>query len=108
MSFGEILRELREQKDMTQEQLGDILGVSGRQISNYESDRQILRDEASFQKIFKFFNVSADYMFGLSNAKNYDEIFSCLSDYKRLSPDLKKEFLSYLKYLKHKQKIESK
>lgn len=105
MSFGEILKELREEKHITQEQLGKVLGVSGRQISNYECNHQIFRDEESFQKIFKFFGVSADYLFGLSDDKNYNNIFKCLSDYNTLSPELKKEFLSYLKYLLYKQKM---
>ena len=104
MSVGEILKELREEKHMTQEQLGKVLGVSGRQISNYECNNQIFRDEKSFQKIFDFFGISADYLFGLSDDKTYDEIFSALNDYKKLSPDLKKEFINYLEYLMYKQK----
>ena len=58
MSVGEILKELREEKHMNQEQLGKVLGVSGRQISNYECNNQIFRDEKSFQKNNSSYNGS--------------------------------------------------
>lgn len=103
MSFGERLKELREEKGMNQNQLGEILGVSGRQVSNYESDNQILRDEESFQKIFKLFNVSADYMFSLSKERNYDNQMRDLCGYQRLSTELKQELRNYLKYLLYRE-----
>ena len=106
MSFGERLRELREEIGMNQNQLGKILGVTGRQVSNYELDNQILRDEESFQKIFKLFNVSADYLFGLSKDRNYDNLMKDLNGYEKLSPDLKKELRNYLTYLLYKQNLE--
>lgn len=99
MSFGERLRELREEKGMTQEDLGKLLGVSGRQAGNYESNKQFLRDEESFLRIIKYFDVSADYLFGLSNERNYNEIFADLEHYKDMPPKAKLEVKDYIKYL---------
>lgn len=104
MSLGERLKELREEKNLTQNELGQILGVSGRQISNYESNKQIFRDEESFLKIIRLFDVSADYLFGLTEDKNYGELFYDLKRYKDLSPTLRNEFKNYINYLYEKQK----
>lgn len=107
MSFGERLRELREEKGMTQEDLGNLLGVSGRQAGNYESNKQFLRDEESFLKIIKYFDVSADYLFGLSNERNYNlsnernynKMFADLECYKDMPSKAKLEVKDYIKYL---------
>ena len=71
---------------MTQEDLGKLLRVSGRQAGNYESNKQFLRDEENFLKIIKSFDVSADYLFGLSNERNYKEMFIDLKCYKDMPP----------------------
>lgn len=102
MSFGERLRELREEKGMTQEELGKLLNVSGRQAGNYEANKQFLRDEESFLKIIKHFDVSADYLFGLSNERNYNEVFADLKNYKKMNPQAKIELRNYIKYLAYK------
>ena len=99
MSFGERLKELREEKRMTQKDIGDLLGVSGRQVGNYEANKQIFRDEQSFLKIFKFFSVSADYLFGLSKERNYSEMFHALEMYKTLSKQSKAKLIDYINYL---------
>lgn len=99
VSFGERLKELREEKTMTQNNLGELLGVSGRQVGNYEANKQILRDEQSFLKIFKLFNVSADYLFGLSKERNYSEMFHALKMYKTLSQQSKAKLIDYINYL---------
>lgn len=102
MSFGERLRELREEKGMTQEDLGRLLGVTGRQAGNYEANKQFIRDEDSFIKLINYFNVSADYLFGLCDERNYDKMFDDLSDYKNMSEQSKQELRSYIKYLINK------
>ena len=102
MSFGERLRELREENGMTQEDLGKLLGVSGRQAGNYEANNQFIRDEESLLKIIKCFNVNADYLFGLSNDRNYDQLFSILKDYKNLSTSNKDAVQDYIRYLMSK------
>lgn len=99
VSFGERLRELREENNMTQKQLGELLGVSGRQAGNYESNKQFLPDESSLLKIIKRFDVSADYLFGLTNVRNYKEIFSDFEVYKNLSLESRNQLKGYMNYL---------
>ena len=38
MSFGENLKNVRKQRNITQEELAEILGVSRQAISKWESD----------------------------------------------------------------------
>lgn len=88
---------------MTQEDLGQLLGVSGRQAGNYEANKQFIRDEKTFLKLIEYFNVSADYLLGLSNERNYNNYFSILNKYKDLSYINKNEVNNYIKYLLHKE-----
>ena len=104
MSFGERLRELREELNMTQEDLGRMLGVSGRQAGNYEANKQFIKDEETFLKLIKRFNVSADYLLGLSNERNYIKYFASLKNYESLNIQDKKEVNNYIRYLIYKEK----
>ena len=63
--FGERLKELREERDMTQEELSNFLNVTRQSISGYEtgSNEPILEN---LVKISKIFNVSIDYLLGLT------------------------------------------
>lgn len=62
MSFGSRLKELRENKELKQQELAEILGVKNTAISNYELDISSPKEETMF-KIFNFFNVTPNYMF---------------------------------------------
>lgn len=61
MEFNEKLQELRKQKGLTQEQLGEVLYVSRTAISKWESGRGYPSIE-SLKQISKFFNVSVDQL----------------------------------------------
>jgi transcriptional regulator with XRE-family HTH domain len=71
--FAERLRSLREEKNLTQKDLAQILGLSSKStITNYEkNDRE--PDYETLTKIAKYFEVSADYFLGLTNKKNKGE-----------------------------------
>ena len=62
------VRDLREDADMKQRELADILGITCQQYSLYErGDREI-----PFHHVItlaKFYNVSIDYIAGLTNKK---------------------------------------
>ena len=45
MTFGERLRELREERDLTQKTFAGLLGVSPRMVSFYESGAHFPQDE---------------------------------------------------------------
>ncbi len=66
--FGERLREIRESKRESRKSLGEIIGVSVSQISDMESGRRGTTIER-LALICRHYNVSADYMLGLSDRR---------------------------------------
>lgn len=62
-SFGEVMKSLRENVNMTQKQLADVLHVSTSAVSSYEQD---LRSPSSemLVSIANVFHVSVDYLLG--------------------------------------------
>lgn len=63
--FKEQLKELRAENDLSQQDLAEKLGVSQRSISNWEAGvRQ--PDFEMLISIAKFFNVTTDYLLGIS------------------------------------------
>ncbi len=70
MYYTERLKELREDSDLTQEQVATALGLKREQYRRYETG--INEIKASHIIMFaKFYNVSSDYILGLSNKKTY-------------------------------------
>ena len=65
MKYNEIIRGLREDKDLTQSELGKIFNVNQIAISQYERGTRALSIEM-LVLYAKFFNVSADYIIGLT------------------------------------------
>ncbi|MCH5348663.1 MAG: helix-turn-helix transcriptional regulator [Oscillospiraceae bacterium] len=64
--FGVLLRQLRKNKKMTQQQLADKLGMNKSNISRYEQNIQVPSHEVMVE-LAAIFNVSLDYLTGLSN-----------------------------------------
>lgn len=63
------IRDLREDRDLTQREMGEILSCSQRVYSNYErGDLDIPTD--ILIKLAKFYNTSTDYILGLTNKKD--------------------------------------
>jgi len=59
------IRDLREDKDITQKEMAKILNCSQQVYSNYElGQRDIPKD--NLIKLSRFHNVSVDYILGLS------------------------------------------
>lgn len=67
------LRILRKKKGLSLKALGEILGLSESTVSLYESGKR-QPDNNTLIKIANFFDVSTDYLLGISNnsAKNAD------------------------------------
>ena len=66
MKFNEIIRGLREDKDLTQAQIGKIMNMTQRKISRLETGQSEPTTDEIIQ-FCKFYKVSADYILGLSN-----------------------------------------
>jgi transcriptional regulator with XRE-family HTH domain len=65
LAFGDRIRNLREDKDINQSQLGKAVNMTQRKISYIECGKcePSLDDIVAF---CNFFNVSADYLIGIS------------------------------------------
>ncbi len=62
------IRDLREDKDLTQKQMGEILSCSQRVYSNYECGDLDIPTEILL-KLADFHNVSVDYILGRTDRK---------------------------------------
>lgn len=60
------IRELREDKDLTQKQVGQILGMSQTGYSQYELGNNDI-PTLILIKLSNFYNVSVDYLLGLTD-----------------------------------------
>jgi transcriptional regulator with XRE-family HTH domain len=65
--FSKRLLKLRKEKHMTQEQVGQIIGVRKTAISRYENGREA--DYDTLVKIAQYFDVSTDYLLGLVDVR---------------------------------------
>lgn len=75
-NFSDILKELREEKGLNQQQLANSLEVTRQTISNYENNKRVPNKEM-LEIIADFFNVDMNYLYGQSEIKNkYQDFFS--------------------------------
>lgn len=61
-STAEEIKRLRKKEGLTQEQLGEVIGVTGMAISKYESGDAVPSDDNKM-KIARHFGVSVESLF---------------------------------------------
>ena len=66
--FSERLRELRQERGMTQEALGQIIGVKNYSVYTYEKGRSY-PDVAGLIALADHFDVSIDYLVGRTDRR---------------------------------------
>lgn len=64
--IGQRLQDLRIDSNLSQDELGKAIGVTGRMISGYERDENEPPDEIKV-RLSKYFNVSVDFLIGISD-----------------------------------------
>jgi transcriptional regulator with XRE-family HTH domain len=69
--FGDRLKALRREKKLTQNQLADSLELVKSTISAYEKNTKYPSVEVLI-RLCKYFNVSADYLLGLSDTFEFE------------------------------------
>ena len=82
-NFGEILKRIRKQKDMTQEQLAEYLNISPQSVSKWETNLT-LPDITLIPIIANIFDVSADVLLGIdidAKEKRIQEIVKQAEEY---------------------------
>ena len=67
--YYEIIKELREDKDIKQEDLCKKLNISQQSLSKYENNKRRLPIDI-LKRYAEFFKVSTDYILGLTKDKN--------------------------------------
>lgn len=71
VEFGHKLKRLRLEKEMTQQELADKLGINRATVSSYETSALYPSVEVLIQ-ICRFFSVSADYLLGICDTNCFD------------------------------------
>ena len=66
MNYRERMRNLREDRDLTQREVAQVLNKSQQGYSHIEDGRAELKID-DLVKLCQFYNLSADYLIGLSN-----------------------------------------
>ncbi len=66
--LGERLNKLRQEQGLTQQELADLFHISNSTISSYETGNRI-PDVDFLLKLSKFYNISSDYIIGLSDSR---------------------------------------
>lgn len=98
--FGENIKRLRKERELTQEALADFLGVSFQTISKWERG-ETYPDITSLPTIASFFNVSVDELLGIDKSQKEEKINNYLQLYETMmlkdSPFLFKKFQKAVK-----------
>lgn len=87
--FGENLKRLRKEKDLTQENLADFLGVAYQTVSKWERGENY-PDITTLISISLFFNISIDDLLGVDKVQKEQKI----NEYLKLYDDMKLKDLS--------------
>ena len=66
--YRQRIRDIREDKDLTQAELGKLLDKSQQGYNHIEAGRAELKID-DLVKLCKFYNLSADYIIGLTDKK---------------------------------------
>ena len=92
MSFRNILKNLRRQNDMTQEELAEILGLTPQAVSRWENDAAI-PDTATVRRLAYLFGVTTDYLLEVDNARMDDKAEEAIKSAREMEPEEAAQFL---------------
>jgi len=73
MTFGQRLKKLRREYDMTQERLAELLGVTPQAVSRWETDA-VMPDITLLPTFANLFHVTTDYLLNVDITKQDDRI----------------------------------
>ena len=90
------IKELRKKRGLMQQRLASKLGITQQMLSRYERDVTLIKVDV-LKKIAKYFNVTTDYLLGISDVKRdlqrqmnmnetLDEYYDLVEVYKELDP----------------------
>lgn len=73
MGFPERLKELREQRGLSQEQLAETLKIPRSSITHYENSEDRMPRQKRLNELADFFGVSVDYLIGRADTDELTE-----------------------------------
>ena len=103
MTFSDRLRQLRQEKRMTQVSLGQAVDISRRMISFYESGNHFPRDEIILKRIADLFEVSLDYLLGHSDLREEASLKKLCAAYRALPEADRRTAMSFVEFLGEKK-----
>lgn len=109
-----ILRELREERHLYQEDIAEVLGISQQSYSKYETGANEFPSRHLI-KLSEYYNVTTDYLLGKTKYRKYVSdlnkpltanmtIGDFLSMLLSLDKDNRRHLISYANYLYHMNK----
>lgn len=69
MKFGDKIKQLREEKNLSRDEFAKIMGVTYHAMSKYETNER-QPDYDLLKNIAKYFGVTTDYLLGISSIRN--------------------------------------
>lgn len=106
------LKLLREEKKLSQEYVGNLIGISGQALGLYENGKRDIPTK-NLTKLAEFFNVSIDYLLGKSDIRNNNsdklddnDLYFKLSqeDKGYISTELKNSIKNYINFVIEEEK----
>ena len=94
--ISERLRELRKERKLSQSEVAEMLSLSLTAYNRYELG-SAEPNIANMIKLIKFYDVSADYLVGLTDIKYKSEFVKILE---KLDPETQKHLVEIVKKLK--------
>ena len=114
MSFGTILKKLRQDNNLTQDELAEKIDTSRSNIANYENDKNMPSVDI-LEKLAKLFNCTTDYLLGKSDIRNPEnkdldklQIGLSAKDYSNISDEQLKQIEDFAKFVLKDNKKEDK
>lgn len=90
MEFKDILRKLRTENEMTQEELGRRVGLKKEAIYKYEKGIVVNPKRSLIAKLAKIFNVSPSYLLCIDDSGENDftdEELRLIAEFRKLNKD---------------------
>src|SRR5690554_5637414 len=101
-TLGQRIKQLRENKDMSQIELGKLINVGNTTVSQWQSDKRS-PDVPTIKRLADIFGTSSDYLLGRTDDPDHSKpkdlpqtVAAYLpKGFEKLSPEAKKEVLEY-------------
>ncbi|MEG6569983.1 transcriptional regulator with XRE-family HTH domain [Thermohydrogenium kirishiense] len=104
-TIGDVIRELRQNKSISQRELANILGVSNTAIYKIENNKNKYFDPEMLSKIAKALDTTSDEIMRQVNESNNVENQNTSSDYKDIPIEHIEKFLEGHKMLAFKGQV---